>query len=144
MPVWQTDNCKYSLFPQTSSTPEYLVALHKHLINLVSVFHLKFDDVFISKGAVGTNITINTLCDIMNNNDLGDPLARYAKVNSLILQTYGANCLDSSYNNLIASLRNTSWSSSASEGGKHHIQSLLLSFLFLSKCSKMNKFCTSK
>lgn len=130
MPVLQTEYCKYSLFPQTSSTPEYLVALHKHLINLVLVFHLKFVDVFISKGAVGTNITINTLCDIMNNNDLGDPLARYAKVNSLILQTYGANCLDSSYNNLIASLRNTSWSSSASEGGKHNMQSLGLSFLF--------------
>ena len=81
---------------------------------------------------MGTNITINTLCDIMNDDDIGNPLARYAKVNSLILQTYGANCLDSSYNNLVESLRNTSWSSSASEGGKHHILCLYLSFLFLS------------
>ena len=92
------------------------------VISWFTLLHLKFDNMFISKGAVGTNITINTLCDIMNNNDIGDPLERYAKVNSLILQTYGAHCLDSSYNNLIASLRNTSWSSSASEGGKHHIQ----------------------
>ena len=72
---------------------------------------------FISKGAVGTNITIDTLCNIMNNEDIGEPLARYAKVNSLILQTYGAKCLDSSYNNLITSLQNSSWASSASEGG---------------------------
>lgn len=102
-----------------------------------TVFHLKCGNVFISKGAVGTNITINTLCDIMNNNDIGDPLERYAKVNSLILQTYGAHCLDSSYDNLIASLRNTSWSSSASEGGKHHIQCVFLCFLFPSMCGKM-------
>ena len=81
---------------------------------------------------MGTNVTIDTLCDIMNDNDIGDPLTRYAKVNSLILQTYGANCLDSSYNNLIASLRNTSWSSRASEGGKYHIQCLFCPFPLLS------------
>lgn len=67
---------------------------------------------------MGTNITINTLCDIMNNEVIGDPLARYAKVNSLMLQTYGSKCLDSNYKNMITSLQNTSWSSSASEGGK--------------------------
>ncbi|XP_020629406.1 putative serine protease K12H4.7 isoform X3 [Orbicella faveolata] len=82
------------------------------------------------EGAVGTNITIDTLCDIMNDNDIGDPLARYAKVNSLILQTYGANCLDSSYNNLIASLRNTSWSSSASEGGRQWMYQTCTEFGF--------------
>ena len=104
------------------------------------MLHLIFDNfVFISKGAVGTNITINTLCDIMNNKDIGDPLARYAKVNSLILQTYGAKCLDSSYNNLIASLRNTSWSSSASEGGKHHTYCVCFYHFFFSKCGKMYK-----
>ena len=77
---------------------------------------------FISKGAVGTNITINTLCGIMNDEDIGDPLARYAKVNLLMLQTYGEQCLDSSYKNMITSLQNTSWSSSASEGGNFIIE----------------------
>lgn len=67
---------------------------------------------------MGTNITINTLCDIMNNEVIGDPLARYAKVNSLMLQTYGSKCLYSNYKNMITSLQNTSWSSGASEGGK--------------------------
>ena len=73
---------------------------------------------FFSKGAVGTNITIATLCGIMNNEDIGDPLTRYAKVNSLMLQTYESKCLDSNYKSMITSLQNTSWSSSASEGGK--------------------------
>ncbi|XP_068729188.1 putative serine protease K12H4.7 [Montipora capricornis] len=70
------------------------------------------------EGAVGTNITIKTLCDIMNDDDIGEPLARYAKINTLILQTYGSSCLDSSYKSMITSLQNTSWSSSASEGGR--------------------------
>ena len=74
--------------------------------------------ILFSKGAVGTNITIDTLCGIMNNEDIGDPLARYAKINSLLLQTYGSICLDSSYKNMITYLQNTSWTSSASEGGK--------------------------
>lgn len=80
---------------------------------------------------MGTNITINTLCDIMNNKDIGDPLARYAKVNSLILQTYGAKCLDSSYKSLITSLQNTSWSSSASEGGNITLCAFLTLLLFV-------------
>ena len=54
----------------------------------------------------------------MNKEDIGDPLARYAKINSLLLQTYGSKCLDSSYKNMITSLQNTSWISSASEGGR--------------------------
>lgn len=70
------------------------------------------------KGAIGTNITIRTLCGIMNDEGIGAPLARYAKVNSLMLHTYHEQCLDSNYKNLIAALQNTSWSSSASEGGK--------------------------
>ena len=77
---------------------------------------------------MGTNITINTLCDIMNNQDIGDPLSRYAKVNSLMLQTYGSKCLDSSYKNMIASLQNTSWSSSASEGGKKKVENHVSAF----------------
>lgn len=70
------------------------------------------------EGAVGTNITVNTLCDIMNDERIGEPLLRYAKINSMMLQTYGVNCLDSSYKSMITTLQNTSWSSSASEGGR--------------------------
>ena len=66
---------------------------------------------------MGTNITISTLCGIMNNVNLGNALERYAEVNSLLLKTYGEACLDSSYKSMVTSLQNTSWSSSASEGG---------------------------
>ena len=75
---------------------------------------------------MGTNITIKTLCDIMNDDDIGEPLARYAKINTLILQTYGSSCLDSSYKSMITSLQNTSWSSSASEGGGIYFATLFL------------------
>ena len=52
---------------------------------------------FVHQGAIGTNITIDTLCGIMNDESASDPLARYAKVNSLMLDTHGEKCLDSSY-----------------------------------------------
>ena len=53
----------------------------------------------------------------MNDETVGEPLLRYAKVNDLIMATYGLKCLDVSYKNMINSLRQTSWTSSASEGG---------------------------
>ena len=89
------------------------------VVVVVVVVHVVIVVVFyFSKGAVGTKITIDTLCSIMNNEDIGDPSARYAKINSLLLQTYGSKCLDSSYKNMITSLQKTSWISKASEGGK--------------------------
>ena len=72
---------------------------------------------FVHQGAIGTNITIDTLCGIMNDESAGDPLARYAKVNSLMLDTHGEKCLDSSYEDMISELRQISWSSGAAEGG---------------------------
>lgn len=54
----------------------------------------------------------------MNNDKLGDPLNRYAKVNSLMMDTYEEKCLDVSYDNSVASMKNVSWAGSAAEGGK--------------------------
>jgi hypothetical protein len=51
-------------------------------------------------------------------NESTDELSRYAQVNSLMLDTYGEKCLDISYADMIKDLRETSWSSSAAEGGK--------------------------
>lgn len=82
------------------------------------------------EGAIGTNITIDTLCGIMNDESVGDPLARYAKVNSLMLDTHGETCLDSSYKDLINELRQTSWSSSASEGGRQWMYQTCTEFGF--------------
>eukprot|EP00112_Aurelia_sp_Birch-Aquarium-sp1_P012459 Seg2620.1 transcript_id=Seg2620.1/GoldUCD/mRNA.D3Y31 product="putative serine protease K12H4.7" protein_id=Seg2620.1/GoldUCD/D3Y31 len=70
------------------------------------------------EGAKGTNITIETLCGIMNNEKFGDALSRYAQVNNVILATYGEKCLDVSYKDFISSMQQTAWGSSASEGGR--------------------------
>lgn len=50
-----------------------------------------------------------------------DDLSKYAKVNSLILDTYGEKCLDVKYSDMIKDLRQTSWNSSAAEGGNFEI-----------------------
>jgi len=53
----------------------------------------------------------------MNDESVGDPLLRYAKINSMMLETSKQKCLDAVYDNTIASLKNTSWMASAAEGG---------------------------
>ncbi len=82
------------------------------------------------QGAKGANITIDILCEIMCDDALGTPLKRYAAINDLILKTYGMKCLDAGYNDFIQSMKETSWQSSASEGGI--IIRELYSCLFLS------------
>ncbi|XP_052232753.1 putative serine protease F56F10.1 [Dreissena polymorpha] len=70
------------------------------------------------EGALGTNITIDTLCEIMTDFTRGDPVQRYADVNSLTLKTYGQTCLDYTYTKMIADMKKTDWNSSAGEGGR--------------------------
>ena len=53
----------------------------------------------------------------MSDTTVGSPVQRYAKVNSLILDTYGTKCLDFDYKAMIKDLSETSWESSAGEGG---------------------------
>lgn len=64
------------------------------------------------------NITIDVLCDVMTNQDLGSPLDRYAVVNSMLLDTTKDKCLDFKYDKMLKDMRATSWNASASEGGK--------------------------
>ncbi len=82
------------------------------------------------EGAVGTDITIDTLCDIMVNASIGEEIDRYAAVNSLLLKTYGEPCLDISYDTMIKDLRETSWNSSASEGGRQWVYQTCTEFGF--------------
>jgi len=55
----------------------------------------------------------------MSDKTVGDPILRYAKVNSLMLKTYSEKCTDFKYNSMIKDLQNVTWSSSAGEGGKY-------------------------
>ena len=70
------------------------------------------------QGGVGGNITIDTLCSIMDKKDNSSALERYAKVNSLMLDTYQQKCQDFTYKDMVADLQKISWNSSAAEGGK--------------------------
>uniref|UniRef100_A0A8W8IVI8 Serine protease K12H4.7 n=1 Tax=Magallana gigas TaxID=29159 RepID=A0A8W8IVI8_MAGGI len=74
------------------------------------------------EGAIGTNITIDTICGIMTDESNGSPVERYAKVNSLMLSTYSQKCLDNSYNKMIKGLQATAWNASASEGDLGDVQ----------------------
>jgi hypothetical protein len=51
------------------------------------------------------NLTIDTICSIMQNESIGDELTRYAAFNSLMLSTYGEDCLDISYSAMIDQLK---------------------------------------
>lgn len=70
------------------------------------------------KGRKGTNLTIKTVCDVMTDVSRGDSVQRYADVNSLILDTYGEDCLNIRYSKLAGSLNHTSWDSISAEGSK--------------------------
>nr|CAD7456840.1 unnamed protein product [Timema tahoe] len=70
------------------------------------------------EGSRGTNITIDVVCELMSDETIGPAVTRYAAVNSLLLDAYNQNCTDFSYDNMIKSMRNTSWNSSAGEGGR--------------------------
>ena len=62
------------------------------------------------EGAVGTNITIDTICSIMLNKAIGNELTRYAALNSLMMKTYGIKCQEISYNAMVDDMKNTNWS----------------------------------
>ncbi|XP_044268918.1 putative serine protease K12H4.7 [Tribolium madens] len=66
----------------------------------------------------GANITIDVVCDIMVNQTIGPPVNRLAKVNEVLLNAYDQKCLDYNYDKMINNLRNVSWDSEASEGGR--------------------------
>jgi len=68
------------------------------------------------EGAPDVNLTINAVCAIMNST-AQSPLNNYALVNSLTLTTYGAPCLDASYQDFVNGMKNTSLSSPSVVGG---------------------------
>ena len=73
------------------------------------------------QGARGANITVDTLCGIMLDVSRGSEVERYAAVNDLILSVYEQKCQDFKYENMISELSQTTWNSSASEGGMYYV-----------------------
>lgn len=72
---------------------------------------------FPTQGAIGTNITIKVLCGVMADASLGDPYARYVAVSRFMMDTFSVKCLDTSFNNYLQDMTNTSWDGPAAGGG---------------------------
>lgn len=83
-----------------------------------------------SKYPAASNLTINMLCNIMLNDSLGVELNRLAFINTLILNVYEQKCLDFKYNKMINILRNITWESEASEGGRQWMYQTCTEFGF--------------
>jgi hypothetical protein len=66
-----------------------------------------------NRGIYANVLTIPKVCYLMTSNSMPDIMDRYAAVNKLILDSYGETCLSFSYNDMIATVRNTSNSSPA-------------------------------
>lgn len=90
------------------------------------------------EGAKGTNITIDTLCSIMTS-PVGTPLQRYAQVNNLLLDAYSQTCQDFKYDKMIETLRGTSWSSGAAEGGRQWTYQTCTEFAFYQSSDYQNQ-----
>nr|ATU82939.1 secreted S37 peptidase protein [Pristhesancus plagipennis] len=63
-------------------------------------------------------VTIDDLCKIMIDRSLGEPLDRYAAVNSYMLELESTNCLNYSYTDFIFEMRNITWPDNPAEGGR--------------------------
>lgn len=71
----------------------------------------------IGKKTKGTNITIDTLCDVMTDKTIETAVDRLAVVNKMLLATFDQKCLDYKYDKMIRANRNISWNSETAEGG---------------------------
>lgn len=65
-----------------------------------------------------SNITIDTVCDILTNNKNGISVDRLAEVSNLILTANNETCLDYKYSKMIDELKNVSWKSEMADGGR--------------------------
>lgn len=82
------------------------------------------------KSSLTNNITIDTLCNIMENTKIGSSLDRLAAINKLLLTTYDQKCLDYKYDNMVKALSETSWDSLMSEGGRQWMYQTCTEFGF--------------
>ncbi|XP_067008768.1 putative serine protease K12H4.7 isoform X2 [Anabrus simplex] len=87
------------------------------------------------EGAKGTNITIDVVCNVMTNSNIGPPVNRLAAVNSLLLDAYDQKCLDYKYDKMVADLRNVSWDSETAEGGRQWMYQTCTEFGFFQTSS---------
>uniref|UniRef100_A0A224XNZ5 Putative serine protease n=1 Tax=Panstrongylus lignarius TaxID=156445 RepID=A0A224XNZ5_9HEMI len=64
------------------------------------------------------NVTIDDLCKIMIDRSFGEPLDRYAAVNSMIVKLQNRKCLNYRYLESVQDLSNSTWPDSHTAGGR--------------------------
>lgn len=63
-------------------------------------------------------MTIDDVCDLMTNQTIGAAVTRLAAVNAMILKDTNQTCLDYKYDKMVAQMKNVSWDSEVSSGGR--------------------------
>ncbi|KAM4566757.1 thymus-specific serine protease [Odontesthes bonariensis] len=91
------------------------------------------------EGALGTNVTIKVLCGVMGDASLGDPYARYVAVARLMMDTFSLKCLDTSFNNYVRDMTNTSWDGPAASGGRQWVYQTCSEFGFYQSTDSPNQ-----
>lgn len=80
------------------------------------------------------SVTIDVVCDVMMNQTFGAPVARLAEVNRILLVQQGEKCLDYKYDKMIEDMKNTSWTSKASDGMRQWTYQTCTEFGFYQTC----------
>jgi len=70
------------------------------------------------EGAQWTNVTVDTLCDLMTDTRLGSSLDRLKAVNDLALEMSGEKCLEHTYKSQLTELQEVNWDTPAAKGGR--------------------------
>lgn len=118
----------------------------KDVANLFSILTENLEDVVQYnkdnrdfEGVKGTNITIDTLCEIMLDESKGPAITRYAAINSLALEVHEEECLDHTYESMIKELRATSWENNTDIGGRSWIYQTCTEFGFYQSSDSLNQ-----
>lgn len=69
-------------------------------------------------GKERNNITIDSLCTIMDDDGMGPPIDRLSAINDMLLASYNQTCLDYKYDKMVEQFRNVNWGSETAEGGQ--------------------------
>ncbi|XP_064418430.1 thymus-specific serine protease [Latimeria chalumnae] len=127
--------CKTLQVKSEMDTAYFLEALAGNFMNVVQYN----EDNRAFEGVKGTNITIKVLCDIMADASFGTPYDRYAAVARLMLQTFDAKCLDTSYKTYLKEMSNASWAGPAAGGGRQWVYQTCTEFGFYQSTDSPNQ-----
>lgn len=86
--------------------------------------------------SVVPDVNIDSICAVLTNETLGQPLERVAAANKLIMLALEEECLDYKYDVMIADWRNVSWESEAAEGWRQWMYQTCTEFGFFQTSSR--------